>query len=161
MSKALTIVIVVALVVSGAWFFYPGKEVAHDDGPQWTTYNEGLMLAKEQNRSIMVNFYTDWCSYCERMNTETFGNAEVAAYLNEHFVPVNVDSTNDKTLSNEYMVRGYPTIWFLEPDGEKIAAIPGFLPPEQFMPVLKYIKVAAYKDMNFKEFMEKEMEKAE
>ena len=124
-------------------------------GPDWKTYDEGMKLARSQGKHIMINFYADWCQYCKQMFNETFKDEKVLAALKENFVAIKIDTEAERELSQDYFVRGLPTIWFLKSDGEKLAPIPGFVPPDQFVNILKYVSAKAYETMSFREFMEK------
>jgi thioredoxin-related protein len=132
---------------------------ANAAGPEWRTYSDGMKLGQSGNKHIMINFYADWCHYCDQMFEETLTDEKVVSFLSENFVSIKVDTEADRDLAMEYYVRGLPTIWFLKSDGEKLAPIPGFVPPEQFLNILKYIAAKAYETMSFKEFMEKGLDK--
>ena len=120
----------------------------------WQYYTNGMKLAKEQNKPLMINFYADWCGYCRKMDNETFTDATVSRYLFEKFVLVKVNADVSKELSAAYFVRGLPNLWFVDSEGEKIAPLPGFAPPDNLMPILKFIGTKAYKNMTFKDFVE-------
>ena len=48
---------------------------------------------------------------------------------------------------------------FFDKKGEPITVIPGYIPPETFLPILKYIKQEWYlKKISFKEFLKKQEE---
>ena len=132
---------------------------ANAAGPEWRSFNDGMKLGKSQNKHIMINFYADWCHYCDQMFKETLTDEKVMASLREHFVSVKIDTEAEQSLAKEYYVRGLPTIWFLKPGGEKLAPIPGFVPPDQFVKVLKYVATKSYETMSFKEFMDKGLDK--
>ena len=133
----------------------------------WLSYNEGLALTEKENKYVLINFYTDWCGYCKKMDKEAYSNEEVKSILNEHFVivKVNAESENkviengeeitERELARLYQVSGYPTNWFLESNHSRIAPLPGYVTTEQFIPVLNYIGEGWYKTISFKEYMEK------
>lgn len=133
----------------------------------WLSYNEGLALAAKENKYVLIDFYTDWCGYCKKMNKETYSKEEVKKILNENFVVVRVNAeSNSKVIENGeeiserelaklYQVTGYPTTWFLESNHSRIAPLPGYVTTEQFIPVLNYIGEGWYKTISFKEYMEK------
>ena len=124
-------------------------------GPEWQSYDQGMKLGRSRSKHIMVNFYADWCRYCKQMFKETFADDQVRAELRKNFVSIKVDTEAQQSLAMDYSVRGLPTIWFLKSNGEKLAPVPGFVPPEQFLNILKYVSAEAYESMSFKEFMEK------
>ncbi|MBA7532075.1 Thiol:disulfide interchange protein DsbD [subsurface metagenome] len=142
-------------------------EEARSFALNWLSYNEGLALAEKENKYVLIDFYTDWCGYCKKMNKETYSNEEVKSILNKNFVivKVNAESENkviengeeiiERELAKSYQVTGYPTTWFLESNHNPIAPLPGYVTAEQFIPVLNYIGEGWYKSISFKEYMEK------
>ena len=129
------------------------EPAATTDGKiQWYGYNEGMELGKNQNRKVFINFYADWCGYCKEMDRKTFQDRAVIAYLNEHFVPVRVDTERDQKASAAYGVRGLPASWFISEDGEPIASRPGYIPPDMLLALLRYFGTDSYKTMKFPEF---------
>lgn len=59
---------------------------------KWHEWNEAQALAEASDKPIMVFVYAKWCHLCKRMDTKVFTNEEVAAMLNEKFIPVKLDA---------------------------------------------------------------------
>jgi thioredoxin-related protein len=133
----------------------------------WLSYTEGLALAEKENKYVLVYFYTDGCSWCKKMEKETFSDEEVKKILSDKFVAVKINARsenkaieNGKEISERkvailYQVSGYPTTWFLESNHSPVAPLPGYVTTEQFIPVLNYIGEEWYKNISFKEYLEK------
>ncbi|MFP4585494.1 MAG: thioredoxin family protein [Desulfococcaceae bacterium] len=121
---------------------------------EWIVYEEGVARGKEDEKKIFLNFYADWCQHCKVMDQKTFKDASVVAYLNEHFIPVRVDSDKREKLAREFNVQALPVSWFIAEDGENIGSQPGYVPPDMMLPLLKYIHTDSYKEMDFQKFME-------
>jgi uncharacterized protein YyaL (SSP411 family) len=49
---------------------------------------EALSRAKQENKPIFLSIGYAACHWCHVMEHESFENEEVAALLNEHFIPV-------------------------------------------------------------------------
>ena len=121
---------------------------------RWQNYEEGIRRGKQEKKKIFLNFYADWCHYCQVMEEKTFRDGAVAAYLNDHFIPVQVDSDRRQDIAREYSVQGLPTSFFIAEDGANIGSQPGYIPPDLMLPLLKYIHTDSFKRMDFKKFQE-------
>lgn len=128
-----------------------GKQTS---GVKWYTYSEGLALGKQESKKVFLTFYADWCAYCHKMEKESFQNAEIADFLNRHFISIKANSDKETKLAREFFVRGLPSNWFLDAKGEKIAGQPGYIPPKQLLQLLRFIQSDSYKDMSLKEFVQ-------
>lgn len=118
--------------------------------------------AEAQDKPILVEIYTSWCPYCQRMQETVYADSTVRAYLDRHFTyaRLNSDTTAgthqfaDRTLSSKELAsvlgaRGVPTTVFLEPDGTPIARQPGFIKRPQFLQMIRYVGSGAYEDQSF------------
>jgi len=133
----------------------------------WLSYNEGLTLAKKENKHVVIYFYTDECSWCKKMVDQTYSNEEVKKILSDKFVTIKINARSEnkvvengkeiseRKLATLYQVSGYPTTWFLESNHSRVAPLPGYVTTEQFIPVLNYIGEGWYKSISFKEYLEK------
>jgi thioredoxin-related protein len=135
--------------------------------PEWKTLGEGLALAKTENKKLMVDIYTDWCGWCKKLDAEVYSNDDVRDYLQKNFVSVKLNAeSNRKYLFNGterseteiaqiFGVTGYPSILFMLPEGKGITLLPGYVPAETFINVLKYINEDQYKSLKWSEYLEK------
>ena len=105
----------------------------------WRSYEEGLVVSKAEKKKVFLHFYADWCVFCGKMAKETFQNPAVVSYLNNHFIPVRVDTDKDPATAMKYGVQGLPSTWFLTEMGEAIGTVPGFIPPETLLAMLKEV----------------------
>lgn len=133
----------------------------------WLKYDDGLKLAAKNHKPLMVDFYTDWCGYCKKMDKTTYTDSTIVRYIRDHFIAVKVNAESRETLNlpsgpgtgisvaRSFKVTGYPSIWFLESDGKKISNIPGYAPPEKFIHVLRYFGDGAYKSQTFQDYYSK------
>jgi uncharacterized protein YyaL (SSP411 family) len=93
-------------------------------------------LAGAQNKPILIDFYTDWCGWCKRLDADTYANPDVGA-MAKNFVCVKINAEKYPQLAKEYGVGGFPTTVFLKADGTLIEAVPGYMPPAVFLNLMK------------------------
>jgi thioredoxin-related protein len=135
---------------------------------RWYPFNDGLETATKENKKILMDVYTDWCAWCKRMDKDVYAQNEVKVLLNKFFVLVklNAESNNEAAyneqtmtetmLAQELGVDGYPSTIFFLPNGEVITAVPGYVAPDKFLLILKYIGENHYVTMDWEEFEAKE-----
>lgn len=134
-SKKITCSLLVVISLSIGSF--AGTCVA--DEIKWRSYDEGLVVSKAEKKKVFLHFYADWCFYCGKMAKETFQNPAVVAYLNNNFISVRVNTDKEPETTMTYGVTGLPSTWFLTRMGEGILRVPGFIPPDALLTLLKEI----------------------
>jgi thioredoxin-related protein len=102
-------------------------------------YDSALKDAKTQNKTVMVIFDQDSCSYCDQFKQETLSNSKVQEKLNSGFVPVVVDINKDYDLASKYKVLGTPTVVFLDANEKEIHRIDGYVDANGFLDEIKGI----------------------
>ncbi|MDD5073038.1 MAG: thioredoxin family protein [Candidatus Omnitrophica bacterium] len=93
---------------------------------------DALKAAKSQGKPVMIDFYTDWCGWCKKLDSDTYSDPKVNA-ASAKFICVKINADKEKDLTNKYGVSGFPTIIFLDSNGKVLQKIPGFLPPAGFL----------------------------
>lgn len=140
----------------------------------------------KEDKLIIVDFYTDWCGWCKRLDNETYKNAEVAALMNTYFYPVKFDAESRDSLNfagvaykfkpsgsrgtNEFALTmasrpggriGYPTITIISPMGEKIVVEAGYKNADKMKLFLLYYGEGHYKTKDYltfeKEYNQKQL----
>jgi len=142
---------------------------------KWYTLEEALKLTAEAPRNILIDVYTDWCGYCRTMDAQTFNNPVIARYINQNFYPVKFNAETTETVrfaghtfenpenprntrrsrhpfATALGVTGYPTIVYFTGDLRLIAAMPGFMRPEQIEPLLHYIVGEKYLSISLEDY---------
>lgn len=97
---------------------------AQDNGIQFlhTSWTEAVTQAKNQNKLIFIDFYTQWCGPCLNMAQEVFSLPTVGDYYNHTFINLKIDAENGEgiELAKKYGVRSYPTYAFIDPNTEEL-----------------------------------------
>lgn len=82
-------------------------------------YEEALTAAKEEGKSVFIDFYTDWCGPCKMMAREVFPQKKVGDYLNSRFVCIQLDAEKGgKELAQLFGVNAYPTFVVIDIAGK-------------------------------------------
>lgn len=109
-----------------------GQAVAAPRAVNWLfTPTQGLARARQQNKPVMMDFYTDWCGYCKKLDDEVYTSQKIIA-LSQKFVSIKVNADNFRDVAAQHGVNGYPTIVFLTPAGKEISRVRGFCAADQF-----------------------------
>lgn len=112
------------------------EEIAFEKG----SFNEVLAKAKTQNKIVMIDFITDWCIWCKQLDMRVYTNKEVVDYANAHQVNWKTDAEKEGVdLAKKYNVTGFPTLVFVDADGNEIDKIVGFYPAKDFLEMIKKI----------------------
>lgn len=131
----------------------------------WHRFDEGMVLAKEQNKKIFVQFTTDWCGWCKKMKATTFKDAEIIDFIDKYYIAVSVNGeskdslnldgwiTTEKQVTKEFGVRSYPTFWFLSSENVRIAPMKGYRDKKGMFDILDYLKDDLYKTTAFNDFI--------
>ncbi len=166
-------------LIIGLFFFVLGSHsLLHAQQIEWMSFDEALKKSKVEPRKIFVDVYTEFCSYCKKMDKETFSNQYIAKYLNENFYPVklNAQQRNDIQFKNKvyhFVNRGgqnsyhqlaaeimngrlsYPTIVFMDENAEVIQAIPGYRGAFEFELFITYFGEDQHKKMPWSSYKRK------
>ncbi len=101
-----------------------------------------LQEAQKQNKPIFVDFYAVWCGPCKMLEKYTFSNPQVGAYADRHYIAYRIDAEKGEgpRLANQYRIRAYPTIVFLDPQGKELGRHVGYTDANGFLTLLNRFK---------------------
>jgi thiol:disulfide interchange protein len=112
----------ILLTVSGC---YAGSEEITPAKIQWVTdLNQGLRLARESAKPVMLFFTADWCGPCVEMKKYVFTDKRVSE-ASRRLVNIYIDVDQNFDAIATYKVRGIPAVFFLSPTGEIISRYSG------------------------------------
>ena len=111
----------------------------HADNPvNWQPWDDrALRAARERDRPIFLSVGYASCHWCHVMEEKSFQDPEVAALLNDEFVPIKVDREERPDLDSVYQTvcqavtgtGGWPLSVWLTPDGDPFY-VGTYFPPE-------------------------------
>jgi len=103
-------------------------------------FEEASRIAENGNKNMILEFYTDWCKWCKRMDDSTFTDISLIRFSVD-FVFFKTNAEKDTALAERYKVSGYPTVILTDPSGEEIDRIVGYAPASDFIRDIKgYLK---------------------
>jgi uncharacterized protein YyaL (SSP411 family) len=117
----------------------------HADNPVdwWEWSPEAFAAARERDVPVLLSVGYAACHWCHVMAHESFEDPDVAAAVNEHFVPIKVDREERPDIDAVYMTAttaltgqgGWPMTCLLTPGGEPFYA-GTYFPRQQFLQLL-------------------------
>ena len=141
----------------------------------WLTVEKASEMNTKKHKKIIIDVYTSWCTWCRKMDAETFSDPTITAYMNEHFYAVKLNAEEklpirfegkyylnpspDKMRSVHDLAAemlqgrmGYPSYVFLDGKNQRITVSQGFNNATAFLVILKFIAEDNYKKMSLEEF---------
>ena len=96
-------------------------------------FAEVLKSARAQKKPVMVDVFAVWCGPCKFLEKVTFADPTFAAWAAKNLVPFRVDAEKGqgRKIVVRYAVSSFPTILFLDGNGNEIDRVAGaFRAPE-------------------------------
>ena len=108
-----------------------GIQFIHDN------LQEALAKAKAENKIIFIDCFTTWCGPCKMMSKLTFTDSSVAAFYNSKFVNLKLDmeAGDGPSLQKKQGITAFPTLLFINGDGEAVHKAIGFQDAEHFLEI--------------------------
>lgn len=118
---------------------------AHNPVNWYPWGEEALQKARTENKMLLISIGYAACHLCHVMERESFADAEIAGYMNEHFINIKVDREERPDIDMIYMSAaqlingngGWPLNALALPDGKPFFAATYF-PPARWKQLLQY-----------------------
>lgn len=136
-------------------FFVLLGVLTYADEINWVySLDQALELSKNENKPIMVDIYADWCSWCTKLDNETYTDETVIEMSNE-FINLKIDSENNtedfQRLNDAFEIESLPTILFLDSKANYISEINGFVDvdgiSDEMLYVLLFVLLSDYDEI--------------
>ena len=96
--------------------------------------------ARAEGKPILLDVGAVWCHWCHVIDRESYENPELAAIINEHYIPVKVDRDERPDVDSRYQAAvsamtgqgGWPLTAFLTPEGKPFFG-GTYFPPDDAM----------------------------
>lgn len=130
-------------------------------------YDEGMSLAKKQNKKAFLYFGRYGCGYCGKTNIETFSDSTLRNLYSKNYSLIYVDAESGKRiilpngeritemeLGARLNVYGTPVFLYLEPNGDVILRAPGFKTVKDFTEMDRYVQGGFYRSQSINDFLQ-------
>lgn len=111
------------------------------DSILWDPYSENSLENISDKRGVIIDFYADWCIPCKELDALTFSDPRVIE-LSREFATFKADMTRSvspevENLRNKFNIVGVPTVLILDPSGNELKRITGFVNADEFYKILQ------------------------
>ncbi|MDO8877401.1 MAG: thioredoxin family protein [Pseudolabrys sp.] len=137
---------------------------------------EDLEDARKAGKRFVVMWELKGCPYCKETHFVNFARPEISGYIRANFEVLQLNiigsrivtdfdgaKLSEKDMAAKYGVRFTPTFQFfaekaaglkeLQPQKREVARAPGYLRPEDFLAMFRYVREKAYQDKSFRDFV--------
>jgi thioredoxin-related protein len=123
---------------------YLPTQSACASGIDWRSgIGQAQVDSQNSGKLMMIDFYTDWCEWCHKLDADVYPNARVESAMSQ-FVPVRLNAEQDgAALATRFGVNGYPTILFVDSQWHEVHRIVGYEPASDFAAELNQVANAA------------------
>ncbi len=104
------------------------------------TWEESLNKAEKENKPIFLDAYASWCGPCKLLKNTTLADEKAGRFFNEQFINVTFDMEKGEgqKLARKFNVSAYPTLVIINPEGEPLAILEGYVKPDKLIKFGKY-----------------------
>ena len=111
------------------------------EAPHITWYfqmEQAQQLARAANKPILLYFYTDWCPACKSMDAQTMQLPSIRAEA-QRMISLRINAEHQPQLAARYAVKSYPTVLWVNADGQEIGRRPSGASNREFWQEFKRI----------------------
>jgi len=109
-------------------------------GVSWEiSFGAGMKDAAEAGKPTIVEFYTDWCGWCKRLDRDVFERPDVAEAAQD-FICIKVNGDKYPERVAKFKIVALPTVVFTDPTGKEVARIEGYKRARDFRKTIRKVK---------------------
>lgn len=92
--------------------------------------------AQREGKLMLLHFYSDNCTWCERLEEGSFKAPQVGQAIGKSFVPVKIHATKTPQLAEMFKVNKFPTDVIVTTDGKTLSHAVSPQEPERYVAML-------------------------
>lgn len=143
--KLLTIVVLVAVLGFGYYSMnaapvLSNHEYTYQGGLEWhEDPDEALSIADQQNKPVLVYYWTTWCTYCQTYDDEHYQDEDVRDVLDEYvLLAVNLDDPGPGVdLAMDHGANYPPQHVIMTHEREEVSELGGYVERDRFLQELR------------------------
>ncbi|HOP07853.1 MAG TPA: thioredoxin domain-containing protein [candidate division Zixibacteria bacterium] len=108
-------------------------ESSRPNKPVYASLAEAQADMDPADKYVVIDFYTDWCTWCKRLDTLVFVDSTVKDFFANDMMLVRLNAEEDTVTAQTFHVSGYPTLVMVDKDGNEVDRLVGYLDPEPFL----------------------------
>jgi len=97
--------------------------------------DNAITLAEQENKAIFVDFYTNWCAPCKKLASTVFTDERLGGLFTANFISIRIDGDAKEAmfLKEKFNITAYPTMHFLDKNGEAHRKLIGYRTANELM----------------------------
>jgi len=92
---------------------------------------EAFVKAEHEDKPLMINFYSDMCPACDYLDSRTFSDEELGAFVNNNLIPLK-SNVGVSSLHSRYGIPSVPTVVLASSEGTEMGRIVGYKAHDKF-----------------------------
>jgi thioredoxin-related protein len=110
---------------------------SHAQEVRWRdNYDAARREATETGKPLLLDFGTEACVWCRKLDATTFRDPKVVKLLNERFIAVKIDANRYMKLTTALGIESYPTLVLATADGKVAGRHVGYATVPELMTLL-------------------------
>ncbi len=108
-------------------------------------FHQAEVTASKTHKLVMLDFYTSWCGWCKVMDAKVYPAAATQKAM-QQVIPLRMDAEhNGVAEARKYDIQAFPTVVFLDANGNEYGRVQGYLPTPQFVAQIDQITAFYHK----------------
>ena len=126
-TKRLTVAIGLALATATSSLY------AQNAVPWTTDLSAAVQFASQQNRLVLIHFWTPTCGPCLQLDRTVFNQPHVGRAIADNYVPVKINAQQHPATARQYGVTSWPTDVIITPSGHVVQKLPSPRDADQYV----------------------------